>query len=59
MKQFGFKVLGWIGIALIAVAFMRVVIAYPPPPSPEQLIPSNEKLCSAVLNIRCKVVLKK
>lgn len=58
MKRFGFAVLKFIGAALIALIFLRVVLANPPPPSPEQLIPSNEKLCREVLRMKCHVILK-
>jgi len=58
MKRFGIAVLKFAALALVCFCFVRLVIANPPPLTPQQMAPSNEKLCSEVLRMKCRVTPK-
>lgn len=55
-RRIGYLVAKQVGIALIAFASVKLIVANPPPASPEQLAPANEKLCSEALRMKCRIV---
>jgi hypothetical protein len=58
LKRLGYAVAKQLGIALVAFMFVRVIIANPPPASMQQMAPTNEKLCSEAMQMKCRVTVK-